>query len=129
MDGWQLKTLIEQHAITFMQATPATWRLLLDSQWNGKSDLVAICGGEALPAELAERLRSRVSRLWNFYGPTETTIWSTAYEVKNKQQPDPWWDGRWEIRNATSWMRSVSLCPWALPGNCTLPVTVWREAT
>ncbi|MGB7433976.1 MAG: amino acid adenylation domain-containing protein, partial [Candidatus Acidiferrum sp.] len=89
MDGWQLKTLIEQHAITFMQATPATWRLLLDSQWNGKSDLVAICGGEALPAELAERLRSRVSRLWNFYGPTETTIWSTAYEVKNNSSPIP----------------------------------------
>jgi amino acid adenylation domain-containing protein len=89
MDGWQLKALLERHEITFMQATPATWWLLMDCGWSGKADMVAICGGEALPRELAERLESRVSRLWNFYGPTETTIWSTAYEVKNNSGPVP----------------------------------------
>jgi amino acid adenylation domain-containing protein len=63
---------------TVLQATPATWRLLLDSGWEGAEGLRALSGGEALPAELAARLRERVGALWNVYGPTETTIWSTA---------------------------------------------------
>jgi amino acid adenylation domain-containing protein len=63
---------------TVLQATPATWRLLLDDGWEGAESLRALSGGEALPAELAARLRERVGALWNVYGPTETTIWSTA---------------------------------------------------
>ncbi len=63
---------------TVLQATPATWRLLLDAGWEGAESLRALSGGEALPAELAARLRERVGALWNVYGPTETTIWSTA---------------------------------------------------
>ncbi|HEU0053788.1 MAG TPA: amino acid adenylation domain-containing protein, partial [Longimicrobium sp.] len=63
---------------TVLQATPATWRLLVDSGWEGGEGLRALSGGEALPAELAARLRERVGALWNVYGPTETTIWSTA---------------------------------------------------
>ncbi|HEU4562176.1 MAG TPA: amino acid adenylation domain-containing protein, partial [Longimicrobium sp.] len=62
---------------TVLQATPATWRLLLDAGWEGAESLRALSGGEALPAELAARLRERVGALWNVYGPTETTIWST----------------------------------------------------
>jgi thioesterase domain-containing protein len=84
-DGKQLQALMEQHEITFLQATPATWWLLTDCEWSGKANLTAICTGEAMPRELAERLKSRVSRLWNFYGPTETTIWSTAHEVKKNE--------------------------------------------
>ena len=61
-----------------MQATPSTWRLLLEAGWNGKSDLKALCGGEAMPIDLAAALLTKVAQLWNMYGPTETTIWSTT---------------------------------------------------
>lgn len=67
---------------TVMQATPATWRMLVDAGWRG-ARLKVLCGGEALPRDLADALLSRVSELWNVYGPTETTIWSTAIRVSS----------------------------------------------
>ncbi|MGH3156619.1 MAG: non-ribosomal peptide synthetase, partial [Streptosporangiaceae bacterium] len=66
---------------TIMQATPATWQLLLDAGWPGQDDLVALVGGEAVPAKLASTLGGRVAELWNMYGPTETTIWSAAQPI------------------------------------------------
>src|SRR6185295_13391032 len=66
---------------TVLQATPATWRLLLGSHWQGGEGLKALCGGEALSPSLASSLLERVGTLWNCYGPTETTIWSTVEEV------------------------------------------------
>jgi amino acid adenylation domain-containing protein len=81
IDGARLAALINDHGITLLQATPATWRLLLDGNWTGKRDLVALCGGEAMPRTLAQALLPRVAALWNMYGPTETTIWSTAARV------------------------------------------------
>src|SRR3989441_10975083 len=65
-----------------MQATPATWRMLIDSGWKGDRHLKILCGGEALPAELANELLSRGESVWNLYGPTETTIWSTLHRVE-----------------------------------------------
>ena len=56
-----------------MQATPVTWRLLLAAGWQGKADLKILCGGEALPLDLAQQLLPRTACLWNVYGPTETT--------------------------------------------------------
>jgi amino acid adenylation domain-containing protein len=82
MDGYRLREQIAREQITIMQATPATWRILLAAQWPGSSGLKAICGGEALPRELSQRLLEKVGRLWNIYGPTETTVWSTLFEVK-----------------------------------------------
>jgi amino acid adenylation domain-containing protein len=67
---------------TVMQATPATWRMLLESGWSGGGQLRAWCGGEALPRDLADRLLPRAQELWNLYGPTETTIWSAAHRVE-----------------------------------------------
>ena len=64
-----------------MQATPATWRMLLESGWEGKSDLRILCGGEALTPDLARQLLPRCRELWNMYGPTETTIWSSVDHV------------------------------------------------
>ncbi len=66
---------------TVLQATPSTWRLLLDSGWQGGGGLKALCGGEALPPKLAGELAARAGSLWNMYGPTETTIWSATHLV------------------------------------------------
>jgi amino acid adenylation domain-containing protein len=66
---------------TIMQATPATWRMLVDYGWKGASPFRALVGGEALPPDLAEILLTRAAEVWNLYGPTETTIWSTADRV------------------------------------------------
>nr|WP_250862454.1 non-ribosomal peptide synthetase [Caballeronia sp. INML3] len=80
-DPLALQALIDAHAISFMQATPATWRMLLDTQWSGSAKLTALCGGEALSANLAARLNEKVKALWNLYGPTETTVWSSCYRT------------------------------------------------
>jgi amino acid adenylation domain-containing protein len=76
-----LSQLISHHAVSMMQATPATWQLLLSHGWQGKVDLRVLCGGEALPADLSTRLTAQMRTVWNLYGPTETTIWSTMARV------------------------------------------------
>ena len=85
-DGSQLLEKLLKSAATVMQATPATWRLLLATGWQGTRNLKILCGGEALPAELADRLLQKCVELWNMYGPTETTIWSTVYNVGANRQ-------------------------------------------
>jgi amino acid adenylation domain-containing protein len=80
-DGSRLLECLEQSGTTVMQATPATWRMLVEAGWRGTRELKILCGGEALPAELAEALLARGSELWNMYGPTETTIWSAAHQL------------------------------------------------
>ncbi|ABX04504.1 amino acid adenylation domain [Herpetosiphon aurantiacus DSM 785] len=79
-DAEQLINLINQHDITTMQATPATWRMLLAAGWQG-SNLRALCGGEPLPRDLAGALLERVAQVWNMYGPTETCVWSTCAQI------------------------------------------------
>ncbi|MEL6748819.1 MAG: amino acid adenylation domain-containing protein, partial [Pseudomonadota bacterium] len=80
-DGKQLQTLLQSRAIRFMQATPATWKLLLESGWQPSETLTLLCGGEALEPELGHRLAAHKSRVLNLYGPTETTIWSSAHSI------------------------------------------------
>src|SRR5579871_4991760 len=80
-DGELLARKLTANNITFMQATPATWRLLLSAGWQGRARLKILCGGEALSADLAVSLFNRCGSLWNMYGPTETTIWSSMCEV------------------------------------------------
>ncbi|MEM1366477.1 MAG: amino acid adenylation domain-containing protein, partial [Cyanobacteria bacterium P01_H01_bin.15] len=80
-DGERLASLIDNFDVSIMQATPATWRLLLDIGWLGKDDLAILCGGEALDLELANALLPRCYELWNLYGPTETTIWSAVLKI------------------------------------------------
>jgi amino acid adenylation domain-containing protein len=81
-DPAALAEAIRTYAPTVMQATPATWRMLVSAEWEGAPEMRALCGGEALPAELASAVRSRVGALWNVYGPTETTIWSMSETVR-----------------------------------------------
>lgn len=82
LDGAQLSVLLESSAATVMQATPATWRLLIEAGWRGQKRLKILCGGEALTRKLAEEFLSRAAEVWNVYGPTETTIWSCAWKVQ-----------------------------------------------
>ncbi len=84
LDGERLREVVGDPRVQALQATPATWQLLLEAGWVGKEDFRALCGGEALAHDLAERLLHRASSLWNLYGPTETTIWSSALQVEEK---------------------------------------------
>lgn len=81
-DPEALQRLLTEHAVTIMQATPATWRLMLDHGWQGRPGLRLLCGGEALPAELASKLTEWADAVWNLFGPTETTIWSIVARIK-----------------------------------------------
>ena len=81
-DGRRLAEELQRSGATVMQATPATWRMLLEAGWQGDGKLKILCGGEALSGDLAERLLARCGSLWNMYGPTETTIWSTVNRVE-----------------------------------------------
>ncbi len=80
-DGRQLMAALETSGVTVMQATPITWRMLIDAGWQGNNQLKILCGGEALPLDLAKQILVRCGSLWNMYGPTETTIWSTLRQV------------------------------------------------
>lgn len=80
-DGVALRHVLEAEGVTVMQATPATWRLLVAAGWGGCPRLRALCGGEALPLELARELLVRSDAVWNLYGPTEATIWATLWRV------------------------------------------------
>ncbi|MES2825119.1 MAG: amino acid adenylation domain-containing protein [Pseudomonadota bacterium] len=81
-DSAALQQLIVNENISVMQATPATWRLLLAGNWKGHPELKVLCGGEAWPVSLNDQLQSRVKTVWNVYGPTETTIWSTVNKIE-----------------------------------------------
>jgi len=79
-DGRALRELLHTSGAKVMQATPATWRLLLDAGFEPPGDFVALCGGEALQPDLAAQLQRHGAALWNLYGPTETTVWSAAWQ-------------------------------------------------
>jgi amino acid adenylation domain-containing protein/non-ribosomal peptide synthase protein (TIGR01720 family) len=83
-DGRRLAQLLEDSGATVMQATPSGWKLLVEAGWHGRRPLKGLCGGEALPADLAAILQSRNVVLWNMYGPTETTIWSSVARISGQ---------------------------------------------
>jgi len=81
-DGRLLAEQLRTSAATAMQATPATWQMLLDSGWQPAPDFTVLCGGDTLTQPLADRLTGYGAPLWNLYGPTETTIWSTVCRLE-----------------------------------------------
>ncbi|MFL6196133.1 MAG: amino acid adenylation domain-containing protein [Thermoanaerobaculia bacterium] len=81
-DGALLAARLRASGASVLQGTPATWRMLLDAGWQGDPGLRALCGGEAMPSELAASLAGRTAELWNLYGPTETTVWSAAERIR-----------------------------------------------
>jgi amino acid adenylation domain-containing protein len=85
-DCRRLAGTLSGSGVTVMQATPTTWGMLLDNDWQDSTQLKVLCGGEALPKKLADRLVRPNSSLWNLYGPTETTIWSAICHVSAKTE-------------------------------------------
>lgn len=80
-DGTKLLDKLAESRATVMQATPATWRLLVSAEWPGSAKLKILCGGEPLSSDLAGALLERAASVWNMYGPTETTVWSTCHRI------------------------------------------------
>ena len=81
--------------------------MLIEAGWRGNPDLKIVCGGEALKRPLADELFKRAAAVWNFYGPTETTIWSTAWKVTAK---DPISIGR-PLANTQVYILDATLQP------------------
>ncbi|MDZ7925391.1 MAG: amino acid adenylation domain-containing protein [Marinagarivorans sp.] len=107
-----LRQLLDTHAVTCMQATPATWRVILDRQWRPQQKLKMLIGGEAFPMDLLPAMQAAASDIWNMYGPTETTVWSTCYRVP--AQAAKMYVGR-AIRNTSTYVADEQLC--LLPAN------------
>jgi len=109
VDPQRLLALIVEEDISVMQATPATWRMLVDAGWapGDTPGLRAFCGGEALAPALAEQLCDRAAEVWNLYGPTETTIWSTLQRIVPGA---PVSIGR-PIANTTAYVLDARGCP------------------
>lgn len=82
-NGEQLRDLLRSAKATVMQATPTTWHILMAAGWEGSSAFKVLCGGEPLPREMALKLTQRSASVWNLYGPTETTIWSTCCKISD----------------------------------------------
>ena len=91
-----------------MQATPATWRMLFESGWKGDRRLKALCGGEAMDRDLAARLVSACGSVWNMYGPTETTIWSSVARIESD-----------EVTIGRPICQHPDVCPGRAPGTST----------
>lgn len=88
-DGQLLAELLQTRKITHFQATPSTFRLLIEAGWRGGSLRKALCGGEAFPASMVRQLLPLVPEVWNMYGPTETTVWSSLYRLTGEETMVP----------------------------------------
>jgi len=115
VDGHALGCLLERHCASVMQATPVTWRLLLEAGWTPRTAFKALVGGEAMPEDLADQLIAGGIELWNMYGPTETTVWSTCARITNTSNGIT--IGK-PIANTTVRVLDArkSLCPVGVPG-------------
>lgn len=89
LDGRALGHLLKASRATVMQGTPITWRMMVESGWLGFEGLKILCGGDTMTPNLAGELIPRCSTLWNLYGPTETTIWSTVSRVRSAESRIP----------------------------------------
>ena len=79
--GYGLVTRLKDEAATVLQATPSLWRMLLEAGFTAPPGFRILCGGEPLPRDLADALLATGAEVWNLYGPTETTIWSSRWKV------------------------------------------------
>jgi bacillaene biosynthesis, polyketide synthase / nonribosomal peptide synthetase PksJ/BaeJ len=82
VDGKSLLNIIDNQKITVLQATPSTWKIMLEADWGKTPKLKMLCGGEAFSKDLADKILDKGNELWNMYGPTETTIWSSVNKIE-----------------------------------------------
>lgn len=88
-DAFALCQLMQQHQVSIMQATPATWKMLFHADWQPQIPFKALCGGEALPPALMEKFQCiPLIELWNMYGPTEATVWASVACLKHIDAAD-----------------------------------------
>jgi amino acid adenylation domain-containing protein len=88
-DPLRLLEVLTTVSPTVVQGTPAMWRALIEAGWKGDKKLKVLCGGEAMARDLAQQLLARCGEVWNMYGPTETTIWSTIHKVASGSRAVP----------------------------------------
>ncbi len=86
-DGFRLVKRLEESGATVLQATPTLWQMLIEAGLGERKTLKMLCGGEPLPARLARSLCALGGELWNMYGPTETTIWSSVARIDDPDAP------------------------------------------
>jgi len=117
-DAEALSLLLRESGATMMQATPATWRLLLETDWQGGEGFSVLCGGEPMAPDLARHLLQRCGALWNLYGPTETTVWSTCTRIEPGADGAPDIHIGHPIANTQVWIvdEHGGLCPRGVPG-------------
>ncbi|KAF2271901.1 acetyl-CoA synthetase-like protein, partial [Westerdykella ornata] len=82
-----LKSFLYASQSNHLLGTTSQYRLLIDSGWIPSPGNVCIQAGEVLSQNIASYILDRDSILWNFYGPAETTIWSTGCRVKDASHP------------------------------------------
>lgn len=116
VDGAQLSARLKTSRATVMQATPSMWKLLVEAGWERGDEFKILCGGEALSRQLADQLLNQSGSVWNLYGPTESTIWSTVAKVAGDENPIS--IGR-PIANTQMYILDASLqpVPIGIPGN------------
>ncbi|MFD2943645.1 non-ribosomal peptide synthetase [Flavobacterium notoginsengisoli] len=85
-DADALRSAIANFTPDFMQATPSTWQMLVDSGWRNNEQVVVLVGGEAIKESLKDSLTVISETVWNLYGPTEATIWVTAQKLKHLEK-------------------------------------------
>ncbi|MFC3715269.1 amino acid adenylation domain-containing protein [Luteimonas soli] len=117
-DADALSACLRETGATMMQATPATWHLLLEAGWQGGAGFSALCGGEPMAPDLAQQLLARCGALWNLYGPTETTVWSTCTRILPGRDGAPDIHIGRPIANTQVWILDErgELCPRGVPG-------------
>ncbi len=113
-DGLALRSLLESTAATFLQTTPATWRMLVESGWMGHPRFTMVSAGEPLPADLAAAMLKRAGAVWNGYGPSETgyaTFWRVEHPERGVLIGHP-------IANSTVWVldEQRNVCPVGIRG-------------
>ena len=123
VDGAALARTLAASGATVMQATPTTWRMLFESGWQGDRRLKVLCGGESLGRDLAARLVSACSTVWNMYGPTETTIWSSVARIDSTRSPLA---GRLRTLGCMCSTRTGNRCPEESSASCGLAEMGWH---
>jgi len=116
LDAVELIRLLAEHEVDTLQATPATWKVLLSEHWQPKKEgFRALCGGEAMPENIASGLLDAGCELWNMYGPTETTIWSTCSQITDSSSAITLGE---PIHNTQCFVVDAhrQLCPIGVPG-------------